>query len=79
MRIELHIDRVVLDGIAPRHAGSVREALTAELGRLLASAPAGSWQHDRHTRRLATPPVAPSADPVRFGRGIAASVYGGIR
>lgn len=79
MRIELHIDRVVLAGVAQQHAAVVREALTAELGRLLTAAPTGSWQHSRRARRLDAPPVAPAADPVRLGRGIAASVYGGIR
>lgn len=79
MRIDLHIDRVVLDGVPRHHAALVREALTAELGRLFAAAPAGSWGRSRVVRRVDAPPVAPAADPARLGRGIAASVYGGVR
>lgn len=79
MRIQVHIERVVLDGVPRRHTAAVREALTAELSRLLASTPAGSWQRSRALRRVDAPPVAPATDPIRLGRGIAASVYGGIR
>ena len=78
MRIELHIERVVLDGVPRHQAALVREALTAELTRLLAAAPAGSWRRSRAVRRVDAPPVA-AADPDRLGRGIAASVYGGVR
>jgi hypothetical protein len=79
MRIELHIERVVLDGIEHRHVPAVREALTTELGRLLSAGPARSWWHSRHARRIDAPPVAPVSDPARLGRGIAASLYGGIQ
>jgi hypothetical protein len=78
VRIELHIERVVLDGVDRRHAAAVREALTSELGRLVAAAPAGSWQRSRLVRRIGAPPVTPVGDPVGLGKGIAASVYGGL-
>lgn len=78
MRIELHIERVVLDGVPRHQAAQVREALTAELTRLLAAAPAGSWRRSRAVRRVDAPPVA-TTDPARLGRGIAASVYRGAR
>jgi hypothetical protein len=78
MRIELHIERVVLDGVARGHVPAVREALTTELGRLVAAAPARSWQRSRRARRVTAAPVPPAAGPVRLGAGIAASVYGGL-
>ena len=78
MRIELHIERVVLDGVAAHHAPVVRDVLTAELGRLVTAAPARSWQRSRRARRIAAPPVPPAAGPVRLGAGIATSVYGGL-
>jgi hypothetical protein len=78
MRIELHIERVVLDGVAPRHVPAVREALLADLGRLVAAAPVRSWQRSRHARRIAAPPAPSAGGPIRLGAGIAASVYGGL-
>lgn len=78
MRIELHIEHVVVEGVDSRHTAAVREALTSELGRLVTAAPAGSWQRSRLTRRIGAPPVTPVGDPAGLGKGIAASVYSGI-
>lgn len=80
-RIELRIDRLVLDGVGvePRHAAAVREAVTAELSRLLAAAPARSWQ-DRRLRRVSAPPVRLGAPGEVSGvaRGVARSLYRAI-
>ncbi|MGH3392313.1 MAG: hypothetical protein ACRDOO_25870 [Actinomadura sp.] len=87
MRVELHIDRLVLDGtgVELRHAGIVREAVETELSRLLTGAPASSWRawsswQDRRMRRLTAPSVRLPAgqDAIAVGRLIARSVYGGV-
>lgn len=78
MRIELHIERVVLDGVPRGDAARVREALTAELGRLLTAVPTDSWGRSRAVRRVAAPPVT-AVDPAGLGRGIAAAVHGAGR
>ena len=76
--IELHIERVVLGGVERRHAAAVRDALTAELGRLVAAAPAGWWQRSRLARRIGARRVTPVSEPIGLGRGTAAAVYGGL-
>lgn len=84
MRVELHIEHLVLDGtgVEPRHAGAVREAVESELYRLFTGAPDRSWssRQDRRLRRLTAPPVRLPArhDPTGVGQVIARSVYGGI-
>jgi hypothetical protein len=84
MRVELHIERLVLDGtgVEPRHAGAVREAVETELSRLFTGTRQRVWPswQDRRLRRLAAPPVRLPAghDPAAAGRVIARSVYGGL-
>ncbi len=82
MRIELHIDRVVLDGtgIEPGHATMLGEALESELSRLLTSTPAASWQQSRHLRRLAANPIClgPPGDVPGMARSVARSVHGAL-
>jgi hypothetical protein len=78
MRIELHIDRVVLDGVGdPRHAGLIQEALRAELTRLVAESPRTTWQQSRRERRVNGPEVSPGS-PAELGRDVAASVHSGL-
>jgi hypothetical protein len=78
MRIDVHIDRLVLTGtgLAPRQAAAVREALTTELTRLMRTAPPTSWQQARR-RRLAAPPLPAGGDPAAVGAHIARSVFHG--
>jgi hypothetical protein len=82
MRIELHIDRLVLDGtgIEPGHAAMLEEALESELSRLLTGAPAVSWQQSRHLRRLAASPIrlGPPGDVRGLAQGVARSVHGAL-
>jgi len=82
MRIELHIDRLVLDGtgIEPRHGGMLGEALEAELSRLLTGAPPASWPQSRQLRRLAARPIrlGPPGDVPGLARGVAHSVHGAL-
>lgn len=81
MRIELHIDRVVLNGVGdPWQAEDIREALHAELTRLVTAAPPSTWQKSRVQRRIVAPTVrpAPGGTPSSLGRGIAQSVHSGV-
>ncbi|WAZ20011.1 hypothetical protein STRCI_001101 [Streptomyces cinnabarinus] len=78
MRIELHIGRVVLEGVSPRDAARVRAALTAELGELLTRAPITPAASHR-VRRAAAAPLSPVSDPAALGRGIAQAVHGSLR
>ena len=82
MRIEVHIDRLVLTGLGldARHAGRVREAVEAELRRLLASSPAGVWSVATSTDRLVTGPVSPGrpVDPDALGRQVARALHAGL-
>ena len=83
MRVELHIERLVLDGleVAPGQGDRLRGAVAAELGRLLrqgALAPAlaagGARPH------LAGGVLRPAAEGggARLGRQIARAAYDGL-
>ncbi|WP_158892905.1 hypothetical protein [Amycolatopsis anabasis] len=81
MRIELAIDRVVLDGVglAPGQARAVREALHAELARRITATP-GSWQRSRRERLLGAPALRfdPASGPAALGRSLARSIHCGL-
>lgn len=83
MNVNLHIDRLVLEGIDLDHAQRplLQAALEAELGRLLAQGGVGPG--------LAAGGAVPAikaggfetsgeSNPVQLGRQIAGAVYGGI-
>ena len=83
MKINLHINRLVLGGlpIEQHHGPLVKAAIEAELGRLLA--------HDGLANSLMTGGAMPSApapgiqvqpgsSPARIGQQIGRAVYGGI-
>jgi len=82
MRIDLRIERVVLEGldVSPRHIRALRDALHAELNRLVTAAPSATWQQSRRNRRIGAPTLRlhPSDTPAAVGDGIARSVYGGL-
>ena len=83
VRVNLHIERLVLEGIGvdPAQRPVLQEAIQGELGRLLAEGAIGAG--------LAVGGLMPSVrasgfeisgdgSPVALGRQIARSVYGGI-
>jgi hypothetical protein len=83
MNVNLHIERLVLDGIdvEPAHRPALQAAVEAELGRLLAQGGVGA--------SLAGGGAVPSVragglqmggegNPRKLGRQIARAVYGGI-
>ncbi|RZQ59319.1 hypothetical protein [Amycolatopsis suaedae] len=75
MRITVHIDRVVLDGVGgPGDAAAVGEALRTELARL-----AGDGNF-RDARRVTAPDVrlGPVWNPASAGRDIARSIHSGL-
>lgn len=83
MRINLHIDRLVLDGVnlKPGQQHLVQAGLEAELSRLLTDQELASG----FVRNLAVPRVttggiqlAGDNNPSQLGQQIAQSVYGGI-
>jgi hypothetical protein len=80
-QINLHIERLVLDGASGFHdsGGAVRAAVEAELVRLFTEDPSAI----RLSRSFAVPalrgdPVAASPSPQGFGAAIAASVHGAV-
>lgn len=80
MRIELHIDRVVLDGVGdPRQVPAIQEALHAELSRLLTTTPPAA-RRPRRERRVGAPEVLlrPTTTPAGLGAAIAHSVHSGV-
>jgi hypothetical protein len=82
VKIVVHVDRLVLDGLGtePRHAARVQAAVEREVARLLGGAPRGAFGGGAvpHVR---APELryAPGDSPERTGAGIAASVHDGIR
>lgn len=83
MRIELHIERLILDGLSleKRHASLVRAAVEKELTRLIAAHGLGhEWQSGGAVPRVSASgfQFANEIHPTRLGRQIARSVYSGI-
>jgi hypothetical protein len=79
--LELHIDELILHGFSPNDGEAIREAVAAELNRLLAGRPLPGLTvppHDRH--RLTAPAVQWRAGtPVAaMAASIAGSVYQGL-
>ena len=83
MKVRLHIERLVLEGlqVSGPDVARLKAELEAELGRLLTErgvnvqlAAGGALPH------VNTAPMraSPSAEPAELGRGIARSVYSGI-
>jgi hypothetical protein len=81
--IELHIDRLILDGISLSHAQRplLQAAMEAELGRLLTEGGLGSeWRSGGAVPSVPATPIqlSPDGDPTQWGQQIAQSVYRGI-
>lgn len=83
MNINLHIERLVLDGLAlaPNQRQLLQASIEAELSRLLTE----SGLAPQLSQGLAVPKLKtdginfhPGSNPVQLGQEIAASVYSGI-
>jgi hypothetical protein len=83
MKIELHIDRLVLEGLplSAAQGALVQRAVEAELARLLAE---GGLSESWHLGgavpvvRGSALSLAPRGDPAQLGAQIAQSVYSGL-
>jgi len=83
MRINLHIERLVLDGVSLERRQQARLIATieSEIGRLLVSQGVGSvGQSSRHVRALKGPTISIGNDsgPRELGLQISRSVCGGM-
>jgi hypothetical protein len=81
MNVELHIERLVLDGVRLDRAGErvFRAAFQAELTRLIAEGGV-SGALSATTPRVIAPAVSLAAEsgPMQWGEALARSVYGGL-
>lgn len=83
MKIHVHIERLILDGLplGPSGGSRVQAAVEAELARLLVEGNiAEAWPAGGAVSAVPVAPIQLSADarPAEIGGKIAASVYGGI-
>ena len=83
MNITVHIERLILDGIAVphRHRPLVQAALAEELARLLSIDGLSSDFQQSHVQQSVLAGVleiSDSDEPAIFGRNIARAVYKGI-
>jgi hypothetical protein len=83
MNIDLHIERLVLDGlnVGAGQGAQVKAAVEAELTRLLASGGVSEELQSGgalYKLRTAGIEVANDKSPARLGEQIAGAVYGGI-
>lgn len=74
MSVRLHIDELVLDGVARRDATRVRSALERELARLLADRPVAP----RAASSLSIDAGPARVRPEALGAQIARGVHGGL-
>jgi len=79
MNINLHIERLILDGIdlGPAQRQQLRAAVEQELVRLL-GAGTPLTQIGGAVPSISTPAIEQHNNPKEFGKQIAGSVYGGI-
>jgi hypothetical protein len=82
MNVNLHIERLVLDGLELErgHEPALRAALEAELTRLIADGGAESLASAETVPHLSAPGIetAGGGDTAHLGRQIARSVYDGL-
>ncbi|MER5374269.1 hypothetical protein [Streptomyces sp. NPDC002553] len=75
MRIELHIGRIVLEGIPSTEAPAIRASLTSRLTELLIQGPPVT---SHHTHRLTSRTMTAPSDPTAFGHTLAETVHTGL-
>lgn len=76
MRIEVRIDRVVLEGLGneSRHGADVREAIETELAKLVAATPTATWRYSHRTPLIRS--TAPSLSTIgQVGPGAARALH----
>jgi hypothetical protein len=80
MKIVVHIDRLILDGIGaePGDAPRIRAALEAELTRRLSGAPRDAFAGGA-VPRIAAPQIRAGRTPEATGTHVAAAVAAGLR
>jgi hypothetical protein len=82
MRLDLHIDRILVQGIdlGAADQAALKAALGAELQRLLSqtASPAGLLQSGGLHGRVAGGTIAAATRPTQLGREIAAAVHRGL-
>lgn len=82
MNVDLHIERLILEGIDldPAHRPVLQAALEAELGRLIAAGGVGGLAAGGAVPavRAGGIEMGGDGDPAQLGRQIAGAVYGGI-
>jgi hypothetical protein len=81
MKIHVHIERLILDGLplGPGGGGRVQAAVEAELALLLDGGLAGEFRGGVALPHVQADPIqAASTNPNHLGQQIARSVYGGI-
>ena len=76
MRIELHVDRLVLDGVgvSEHQVPALRAALITELTRLLGDQPGLTGS----SRRVVAPDIQLAANPAALGGNLARSIHSGL-
>jgi hypothetical protein len=74
-RVQVQIDRLVLEGVRPADRARVQAAVTRELGRLLAAHGAPSAGGAATRRGAEVPTSASGADPAALGAQVAGAVY----
>lgn len=79
LRIEVHIEEIVLDGFAPGDRHRIADAVGRELRRLLAASPAPPWS-GAETARLDAGAfdVRPGDGADAIGAGIARRIHRGL-
>lgn len=79
--VELSIDRLVVEGVAPSDAGALRRAVERELARRLAAQAGTGADVPRPAGHVdaGTMAVPVSAGPQRLGAAIAGQVMGGLK
>ena len=79
MTIELHIDRVVVDGVdlPPGQSRLLGEALEAELKRLFTASRPGAWRESARVRR-AELRLPEDKTAVALGQDIARAIHSGL-
>ncbi|OBC00015.1 hypothetical protein A5784_20980 [Mycobacterium sp. 852013-50091_SCH5140682] len=76
MRIEIHIDRIVLDclGADAPSADEIGRAIQAELAKQIAATPRSAWRHSRTVARVRGRSL-PVTTPNQIGRVAAVALH----